>query len=660
VSFLAGLLSLQDLSAQTDSLYLDEAVLVSRKNVSLVGTSGNTVKLDSRLLKMTPAVLGSSDPVRMARFLPSMQASTEIDAGIHIQGNDHYHNLVSSGGVPIYGATHLFGLFSVFNPSHFSTLDYATSAPEVNRLGGKLDIALPEEPARKAGGEVSLGLLAFQGSATIPTDAQGKSSVTASLRRSYLNLLYGSFLRFSSAALRYGFTDANLTWIWRPSPGDRVWVDGYYGNDAAAYRADDGTIDIDLRWRNAMAAVHHEHTMDGGGVFRQKAYVTHFGLSPDVRYATISFQIPSRITSAGYDGRWEAGPWSAGGAFVAHAADPQQLLAGGTFFGDTKQPAREHGQETTVFGRYRNGFGRWDADVSLKAILWHGPDGKWIPEAAPEVAVGYDLKKGGRIEARAAVRYQHLIQTGLTGIGLPFEFWMLAGAVSGPQRSLGVSLQHQVSFAGDAFALSSELYYRVLDNQVEYSDGILDLVTSTYDLGTAIRCGKGRAFGAHVMLHRKAGPVTGWLALSWGRSLRTFDPLEGECPARHERIFEADLAANYPVGRWTFSLTSLVAGGTPYTPANAIYILSNYLMVEYGPHNSARLPWYHRTDVGVNYQFRKGRSPLTHTVNFSLYNIFCADNAIYRTLVVNNSSFRYSFESIGIRLMPSIGYLCQF
>ena len=648
----------REISAQTDTLQrLQEAVVLSHKNESMLSAAKGTLHIDSRMLKTTPAFLGSTDPLRIARYLPSMQASSELDAGIHIQGNDHSHNLIASGGVPIYGASHLFGLFSVFNPSHFTSMDYATAVPEANRLGGKLDIALPVTPAQKLSGEASLGLLAFQGSATLPVGKD--ASLTVSARRSYINLLYGKFLRFDSSALRYGFTDVNVTGIWRPSRRDKLWLDAYYGNDAVMLKADNGTMSVDLRWRNAMAALHHHRTGSFGGEFRQKAYVTHYGLEPLIAYASVGFHCPSDILSAGYDASWHGTHWRLGASAVLHQVHPQELTAEGSYFSGSQRPPSQFGQEYSILGGYVREWGSFRMDASLKGILWRGPDRKWRPEVAPELALSYNLQRAGKLELRTGVRYQHLTQAGFTGIGLPFEFWMIAGEYSAPQRSIGVSLQHQWSFADDAFGLTTELYYRDLRNQVEYKDGLTDLISGPYSLEKALRVGNGRAFGLNVLLQRKAGPVTGWLSFSWGRSLRTFDPEEGEVPAFHERTFELDLVASYTLRRWTFSLTSLLADGTPYTPATALYILSNYVLVEYGPHNSARLPLYHRTDVGVTYSFG-ATGPVGHSLNLSIYNVFFAKNAIYRSLSMDSDSFRYGFEGIGIRFMPSLAYTCHF
>ena len=57
----------------------------------------------------------------------SPEKYAEYDAGLHIQGCDNSHNLISIEGVPVYNASHLLGFFSTFNPSHFSRMSITKS-----------------------------------------------------------------------------------------------------------------------------------------------------------------------------------------------------------------------------------------------------------------------------------------------------------------------------------------------------------------------------------------------------------------------------------------------------------------------------------------------------------------------------------------------------
>lgn len=655
-SVLALLSVCGSLQAQTDSLLLRESVLTGRRNESILQVSDDALRLSAGKLTTMPMLLGSSDPVRIARYLPSMQASTELDYGLHIQGNDHSHNIVSSGGVPIYGAAHLLGIYSVFNPSHFGSFSYTTWASGSNRLGGGLDMELPQELRSRTGGEFSLGLLSAQGSLHVPI---GKSTLSVSARRSFVNLVYGRFLKIGQMPLGYGFTDVNLTWQWRPSARDAVWIDGYWGDDAARLNSAGGAYAIDLKWSNAMGAVHWKHDFGSAGTLLQTAYATRYWLNPCLTYTGMEVTAPSSLLTAGYKADWTMGPWKAGVDFAAHRAHPQDVDIKGTFAMTHASQPVQHGQELSLSAAYSRTFGPFGLDAGLRGILYHSPDGRILPDIGPELMLSWDFYGGGKLSARAGIKHQYLSQAGITDLGFPFEFWFLAGTYNDPQHSFGTTLAYTLPFGGDSFRLTAEAYYRTLRNQVEYKNGFFDVLYSPLSLDAALLKGNGRAFGASVMLQKTAGRLTGWLSYAWGRSLRRFEGMPYELPSAHERLHEVDFVASYHTGRWTFGLTFIAATGNPYTPPVALYMLSGRVMVQYGEHNSARYTPYSRLDVSVNYFFRKDDSG-ERGLNFSVYNVLGARNVLFNSLVADDEGFSYAPSEINIRYMPSICYFIKF
>ena len=643
-----------------DTLYdsLKASAVQAEQNLSVIRAQSDRVQLETEQLRTFPMILGSADPVRFSQYLPSMSATTELDASLHIQGNDHSHNLVSIGGIPIYGASHLLGLFSVFNPTHFPRMDYSTWTADANRLGGQLDMALPPAQATKVGADVSVGLVSAQGTLTLPL---GKSTLTASVRRSYLNLLYGSFLQMNGNRFKYGFTDANLTWLWEPRPQDRIWVDAYYGDDSVVIPPGNLGLVGDFRWWNAMGAVHWHHRT-GEGLLRQRVWMSAYSLNLDVVYASMTARAPSTIMSEGYRLSYEWGPWKTGIELQAHQARPQALSLEGTFNDKGTQSSLQQGQELTVFGRYARSWGPFGLDLGLKGILWHGADKKLYPAAGPEAIFSWDFYRGGKLELQAGLHHQYLMQAGITDMGLPLEFWFLAGAYNKPQQSLGASLRYQLSFLNDRYRLTTDLYYRNLKNQAEYASNLVDFLFSPYSLESAIQVCDGRAYGLNLMLQKQSGALTGWISYAWGRSLRRFGGADApERPSNHERIHELDLVAMYQLGRWNFGATFVAASGTPYTPVNSVLIINNHVIAIHGEKNSARLAPYMRLDLSVSYFFHRDARQ-ENGLNFSLYNALGRNNEFAHHLVVNmqEETFAYRPAVVGVRFLPSLCYFHKF
>ena len=203
---------------------LDSTVYMSERRSSMleIGLDKPT-HVNTELLRRVPSITGTPDPIRFVKLLPGVQTGMELDAGLHILGTENSHSLVSVDGVPVYGATHVLGLYSTFISSHFKGMNFSPFVSGANRIGGSVDMQLPDYVPQRLRGQLSASLFGAEGTLDIPTGE--RSALYLSARRSYINLLYGSFLRMDIFSFRYGFTDGNVTWYWEPSAKDRVWAD---------------------------------------------------------------------------------------------------------------------------------------------------------------------------------------------------------------------------------------------------------------------------------------------------------------------------------------------------------------------------------------------------------------------------------------------------
>jgi len=640
--------------ADTVAVVLDSTVVTGARRTSLLReTPGAALSVDVAGISRLPSLLGTSDPIRFTRYLPSVQTGSELDAGLHIEGCDAGHNIISSGGVPVYGAIHLLGLFSVFNPSHFRSMDYATSTRAANRLGGSIDMqpdfSIPNRPEA----DFSLGLVSAQG--TVRAQIGRRSALTVSARKSFLNLLYGKYLRVDDEPFRYGFDDCNLTWVYRPTTRDVVWADAYFGSDAIDYSSSRGMIGAGSSWWNAYGALHWNH-----GTMEQTCYLTAFNLDLDMTYSGMSGTALSYMQTLGYKGSYTTGNWRFRLDAAWHEALPQQVFLS---IRQDPETERQTALETTAGAAWGRIF--WDrlrVEASCDGMFYLSPERKPSFLAAPELTAELNLYRAGRLGLKTGLHRQPLFQTGMTSLGLPIEFWFLAGKYSAPQTSFSNSLNYDCAFLQDRYSLSVETYYRRLFNQVEYDGTIFDLVSTSYKLEDMLVRADGWNYGLNLMLHKRSGKLTGWVSGAIGRSLRRAP--DGEIfPSAHERLYEFNLVATWDGGRWDAGASFVAASGTPYTAPETLYLVGNRVICRYGPRNGERLGPYIRLDLSTNVYFhRDGRS--TQGLNFSLYNALGRDNEISRRLRVQEEedgvAFAYTSFSFALRFMPSIGWFYRF
>ncbi len=639
-------------SAQTDSLLLDSTVVSVRRNSSvLAAAAGKPAHVDMARLAGIPSILGNSDPLHFAQLLPSMQSSSELDAGIHIQGCDNQHNIVSLDGVPVYDASHLLGLFSVFNPSHFKSMTYSTVAAGVNRLGGSIDMQTDRNVADSFGGEASAGLISAQGTLRIPLSQ--KASVSVSGRRSFLDLLYGDSIKLDDAPLNYGFSDLNANAVWTPSDKDLIRAGFYYGADSMDAAMESYGIRTLSDWSNLAASLHWKHSG-----LEQSLYHSERTLDVLVDWKMRKVDTPSYIRTTGYKASWEPGRLRFDADLALHEALPQSPSISGSdvnYSSETVQRASEN----RLSAAWKGSAGlRLDYTLLLAGTWYHTPETGSRFSLSPEASLSLNLFRSGRLDLRGGVRHQYLFQTGLSNLGFPVEFWIPAGRYGSPQRSLWASLSYNLDIHGGDARFCAELYSRQLTGQVEYTGTLLDFLNGTYSLEDALILGDGHNFGLNLMLHKMTGRLTGWAAFSLGRSLRTFN---GETwPSSHERLAEFKLVASYRAGRWDLGGTFLAAGGTPFTEADEFYLLNGQIIPVFGGHNAKRLDPYIRLDLDARYTFRS-RGRFVHGLDFCVYNATAHRQEIFRTLKFNHGgAFGYVPMYLGVTILPSVSYFVRF
>ena len=654
----------QEARAQTDSLYLElqGTTFVGREHSSSIKKiDGDGLKVDLKQIQNLPKILGNTDPLSFVRLLPGVQTGSEYDSGINVQGCDNAHNDFSISGVPVFGATHLFGLFSVFNPSHYKGMLFnpsSTSDISSNRLGGSIRMELPDTLDSRIGGEISVGLMSSQG--TLGFRLGRNSYLHLSARRSYLGLLYGPWLKVGDDPITYSFGDYNLTWHMTPGANDRLWLDFYTGNDQASLESSNYNLNLGASWGNLATALHWEHRGEEY-ILNQTMFLSDYVSKVLFKQAPASMSVDADIAAYGYKAklRWER--FRFGADLTGYKVRPQyphhdELSV------DVADPEVQYGLESDIWTEYRHDFPH-DITVTagLKASAFLSPESKVFWGLSPMAGLSWNGYSKGHLSLTYGMQTQYLFQSGMSNIGLPMDFWFLAGKHSSPQSAQSVTLNYKLDLLGGQLAVSADMYYKYLNNQVEYKGDVMDLIMTKYNLDNHLLKGDGHNFGLNFMLHKQSGKFTGWISYSLGRALRSFnDPdYPGLYPANHERIHDLSAVASYDMDKWNFSGTFVLSSGRPFTAPEAFYISSGTIITKYGEHNTCRLRPYVRMDVSINRSFIKNEK-MENGINLSVYNVLARRNEVMWRLQVSDGKYAYSPLSFFLIVMPSISYYHKF
>lgn len=647
--------------AQTDSLYLqlDSTTYVIRKHSSSIkSTASGVTRINTGLIQSLPKILGNTDPVNFIRQLPGVQTNSEYDSGIHIQGCDNSHNLISIGNVPVFGPNHIFGLFSVFIPSHHESMIFSTSAANANRLGGELNMELPDTLKQDLTGDLAVGMMSTQG--TLGLRIGNKSHLRLSARWSYLNALYKRWMRVSGNDIRYGFNDYNLTWLYA-SDNDKIWVDMYIGHDKAELAESHFDVNLNTRWGNALGALHWEHKGDD---LRQKHSLYYSGYLSDsfVTQSSSSITMDSYINASGYKGQLIWTDLTIGADINYYKIQPQNPILSGIIGGENKIQDIQNSGELSLHAEYNGAFtNALSYNTGIKASTYVSPESEVFTGLSPKAAVTYNTFRYGKIKAAYNLGHQYLFQAGISNIGFPIEFWLAAGKYSKPQYSHNFSISYDAEFFKDALAVSLSTYYKRLYNQIQYSGNLFDLFNSIYNLDEHLLKGDGWNYGVNMMVHKQAGKLTGWVSYSLGRALRQFDdPRYTKIyPANHERIHELNAVASYKIRKWDFGSTFVYASGLPFTAPEHFYLSSGQILTVYGEHNACRMRPYIRLDLSATYTFIKNQKQ-ENGINISLYNALGRHNDIMYRISKESDGYKYGPISFFLQYVPSISYYHKF
>lgn len=643
------------------SISLDSIIVKGYRNNSPIKTIKNGITVwNLEKMNLLPQIFGAADPMRYAQTLPGIQTNGEYRSGINIEGCENQHNTISIEGVPVYNVNHLLGFFSVFNTSHYSSLSISKgiiSAGSPNRLGGQFNMLHRDEISDSLNGIVSLGLISSLGTINIPVN--NNTAISASLRGSYLNLLYNQWLKADGQQINYSFYDANFSVFHRIDNDDKLLFDFYSGRDNGKFGEGRYLADMEAKWGNIMGAIHWKHTNEDISS-KTTGFVTSYKSKYSLDMQGIKLHLPSGITDIGLKNDTEWKRWETGFEISWHDIQPQSLERQGSAnmsYGNSK---RLRSLETSLYLNYNFPIIKnLNLSCGIRGSIFKQEETAYYA-VDPSLRMFF-INENFHVSATYALRHQFLFQTGFSDIGLPTEFWISATKDFEPQYTHEFSINSSSFFFNRRFRLSLDIFYRKLHHQLGYKGSVLDYVNDVYNIYKPIMHGHGENYGVSIMLNKFSGRLTGWIGYTFTHARRSFNEIgrEREYPASHERPHEINALLTYSLGkRWTFSSNFVYASGTPFTAAQYIYLLNGNLIINHGEYNASRLRSYMRLDFSANYKwFCKGEQGL----NISLYNLTSHNNELFYFLsTYDDGSFAYRPVTFFFNILPSISYYYKF
>ena len=242
-----------------------------------VSVEAERISLRAKPLQQLPA-LGEADLLRGLQLLPGIQAVSDISSGLYVRGGGPDQTAILLDDIPLYNPSHLFGLFSIFNPDAIEEVNlYKGAYPAAygRTLGAVLDVSNREGNRKRTSGRGGVSLI----SGRLLTEGPiGRGSWMLAGRRTYLDgVLSAIRSRGVDIPLNYYFYDFNgkVNQRW----GDDTFaVSTYWGQDDLRFDLDDeesfvaihwGNRALTARWTRAISPTLFGHFMAAGLVVRK-------------------------------------------------------------------------------------------------------------------------------------------------------------------------------------------------------------------------------------------------------------------------------------------------------------------------------------------------------------------------------------------------------
>ena len=216
-----------------------------------------------------------------------------------------------------------------------------------------------------------------------------------------------------------------------------------------------------------------------------------------------------------------------------------------------------------------------------EALLRIGSHG--LPPVEPRFAVRYAVNESSSVKASYSQNYQYIHLASLSGISLPTDTWVPSSDRVKPQFGTQYALGYFKNFKNNTYETSLEVYYKTMENQIEYEEGFLPENQVNGNLDNFFVFGKGWSYGAELFLKKSKGKFSGWIGYTLAWTKREFADLNlgREFYPKYDRRHDVSVVMTFEASKKvTIGATWVYATGNLNTFPERLYVLSNGDIVE--------------------------------------------------------------------------------
>lgn len=657
---------------------LDEVVVSNNKKTSITSLTGGKLSFNLQQLSSVPTILGTTDIIKLLQLTPGVQNSGDANGYLYVRGGDPGHNSILYGGTPIYGMSHLLGIFSFYNTDHIQEVEFDKSSSNA-KYGGRLSSTTLLIPNKKTPTEFkvqgNVGLLASQITLAVPLGK--KSGFYISGRKSYIDEIVtpivNSFSRKSDLQdMKYGFLDSNLTYVSEISKNNTLLIDAFISFDKLKIMDSNIALKTNLEWGNFSFSPSLISQLSSKTSMSNAIYFTRYTNNLDIQQATVQMGVSSFVQDFGFANSVRfvvsAIPFESGLQYSFHNLQPQKIQIASQIANTIEEQNNLiKANEVAVFVTAKPKLSDFlSAELGLRINYYNsGSKINSYLNLQPRIVLNYYPNKNFTFYTSYNRQNQYLNLITTSSVGIPTDFWMASTDGILPQTSDEFSIGSNQTISKNMLT-SLGGFYRTMKNLLEYPYGVAQF-NEISTLKNDLLAGKGIAYGLEMMLRKNNGKFKGWLSYTLSWSNRHFEEINNGNTyfAKYDRRHNLSLVGIYDLNlKWNFGVTQIFSSGNRFTMPTSWYFINNNPVKEYSEYNNAQMPNYIRTDLSVNYFLIKNIKKES-ALNFSIYNTFNIENPIYIVLNIKVNEYKKSVvveteKKYLYRILPSISWRFKF
>ena len=680
---------------QPELTELNEVQVTSKKPDSNVSEMAMSVQsLDMITIKKIPALMGEVDVIKTIQLLPGVQAASEGSSGFSVRGGGTDQNLILLDDAPIYNASHFLGFFSVFNNDVVKEAKLYKGDIPANyggRLSSVLDVQVKDDMPKKLSGQGGIGLVTSRLMLETPLFEQQTSLLLAG-RTTYAGLVI-PFMGEDMQGSDIYFYDLNAKVTQRINDNNRLFLSMYHGRDK--FKVADmmglgyGNTSATLRWNHIFSRRLTSNLTLLGSKFNYDIDIWVDPYDWSLRAGSKSAQLNYDFTmlwNENHTSRWGLSTGylafnqgeleDRGGALVQYmgldslTSVTRKALEHALYFthDHTITPwfSMRYGVRLSCFQNIgEEDFYLFDENHQVCDTIQYGRGEVFHTEIHPEprLAAMVRIDEFSSVKASFSRTYQYAqVASSATG-GLPFDVWFPVSPNVKPQRCDQYAIGYFRNFHHDAIETSVELYYKNLNDVIDFKDN-----ASTYGnvlIDGELRFGKGRSYGVEFLIRKNTGKLTGWISYTYSRTLRTVEGINfgKEYRSPYDRPHNFVIVANYDINpHLSVAANWIYNTGQPITYPYGQYTIGNVTYAVYnGSRNESRYPSYHRMDLSLTWQLPSRRwKPWDSELNVSVYNVYGHHNTWAVTFEQDGEGGINAKRMYLFSVVPSISYQFKF